>query len=185
GLMETIPIVLLLGVLLGAWCSWLAVKRPNRRWLAARLLALWGIIACLVLLAFPPQVTSRISPSEAILLTPGYHKDSLLALQKRQPTLQQVYSYGLAADGAAPITDLPSFRQKHPEVQVFHVLGNGLSADHLPFLSGLQLVPHVSPLPTGLLSASWPKEITVGEALQVQGTFIAGGKNQKLYLLAA
>ncbi|WP_066837741.1 hypothetical protein [Rufibacter ruber] len=180
-----LPLVLSLALLLGAWLTWLAVRRADRRRLVARILASWVAVACLALLVSPPKITRTYSASEAILLTDGYSSDTLQALLNRLRPKPQVFSFETEAVQAEPITDFAAFKQQHPAVQTLHVLGHGLAEEELASLSSLRLVPHLSPLPAGVLSASWPKKITLGEPVQVQGIFTSPEKPVILYLQAA
>ncbi|ALI99173.1 hypothetical protein [Rufibacter tibetensis] len=183
-----LPLPLLLGValLLGAWFSWLAVHRPDRKRFPWRLLASWVAVACLVLLLAPPKSTRSYNASEVILLTEGYNSDTLQALVKRLRPKPQVYAFGAEAKKAETITDLASFQQEHPAVKTLHVLGYGLPAEELSALSSLRVVPHLSELPAGVMAASWPQEITVGETITVQGRFHGSTvQNVKVLLQAA
>lgn len=178
-------LLLLLALLLGAWLTWAAVRRPDRRRLAGRILASGLAVAALVLLLRPPQLTRSYSATEAVLLTQGYVPDSIQALLHRLQPKPQVFRFGVTGGSAAEITDFAAFRQEHPRVHTLHVLGYGLPAEELAALDSLHLVPHLSSLPAGPLAASWPQEITLGEELQVQGTFGAAEKATWLYLQAA
>ncbi|MGV3539828.1 MAG: hypothetical protein ACO1OQ_08460 [Rufibacter sp.] len=180
-----LPLVLSLALLLGAWLTWLAVRRADRRRLAERLVASWVAVACLALLASPSKITRTYSASEAILLTDGYSPDTLQALLNRLQSKPQVFAFETEAKQAKPITDFTAFQAKHPAVQTLHVLGHGLVEEELASVSTLRLVPHLSPLPAGMLSASWPKKITLGEPVQVQGTFTSPEKSARLFLHAA
>ncbi|WP_210489621.1 hypothetical protein [Rufibacter aurantiacus] len=181
-----LPLLLLLAALLGAWFTWLAVRRPDRRRLLWRLQATWGVVACLVLFLAPPKITRTDNASEAILLTEGYHADTLNVLQKRLRPKPQVYAFGVAGEKARQVTDLASFRRQHPSVKTLHVLGYGLPAEELAMLDSLRLVSHLSNLPAGVLTASRPQEITLGDAVSVQGRFHGSAeKKLTLYLQAA
>ncbi|WP_210462194.1 hypothetical protein [Rufibacter roseolus] len=181
-----LPFLLVLAALLGAWFSWLAVRRPDRRRLFWRLLATWGVVACLVLLLAPPKITRTYNASEAILLTESYQTDTLNALLKRLRPKPQVYAFGVTVEKARQVTDLASFRRQHPSVRTLHVLGYGLPAEELAMLYSLRLISHLSILPAGVLTASWPQEITLGDAIPVQGRFHGSSeKKLALYLHAA
>ncbi|MFB9863179.1 hypothetical protein [Rufibacter immobilis] len=180
-----LPLVLSLALLLGAWLTWLALRRADRRRLVGRLVASWVAVACLALLVSPPKITRTYSASEAILLTEGYSPDTLQALLNRLQAKPQVFSFETEAQQAIPVKDFAAFRQQHPAVQTLHVLGHGLAEEELASVSTLRLVPHLSPLPAGVLSASWPKKITLGEPVQVQGIFTSPEKPVILYLQAA
>ncbi|WP_207433530.1 hypothetical protein [Sabulibacter ruber] len=180
-----IPLPFLLGVavLLGSWLTWLAVRRPDRRRLAWRLLASWGVVACLVLLLVPPKINRTYNASEVLLLTDGYSPDTLQRLLKSLKPRPQVYGLNVDAEVAQPVADLTAFLKQHPEVKTIHVLGHGLPAEEMPASDSLRFVPHLSELPTGVLAASWPKEVTLGEEVQVQGTFHApSAQETKVFL---
>ncbi|RNI23538.1 hypothetical protein [Rufibacter latericius] len=181
-----LPLLLLLTALLGAWFTWLDVRRPDRRHLIWRLLASWGVVACLVLFLTPPKITRTYNASEAILLTEGYHADTLNALLKRLRPKPQVYAFGVPGEKAGQVTDLASFQRQHPSIKTLHILGYGLSAEELATLDSLRLKSHLSDLPAGVLTAFWPQEITLGDAVSIQGRF-HGLSEEKLtlYLQAA
>ncbi|AMM50685.1 hypothetical protein TH61_05145 [Rufibacter sp. DG15C] len=183
----TISLLLLLvfAVLLGTWLTWLAVRRADRRRLAWRIVASWVAVACLVLLVSPPSITRTYSATEAILLTEGYRPDTLTSLLNRLSPKPKVFSYDVKADRATLVTDFSQFKASNPAVQTVHVLGHGLEEETLAELGNLQVIPHLAPLPTGVLSASWPHKITLGEDVQVQGKFISTGQATRLYLQAA
>ncbi|KAA3440616.1 hypothetical protein [Rufibacter hautae] len=181
-----LPILLVFAALLGAWFTWLAVRRPDRRRLLWRLLATWGVVACLVLFLAPPKITRTYNATEAILLTEGYHADTLNALLKRLRPKPQVYAFGVTGEKARQVTDLATFRRQHPSVRTLHVLGYGLPAEELAMLDSLRLMNHLSNLPAGVLTASWPQEITLGDVVSVQGRFHGSPERKMtLYLQAA
>lgn len=139
----------------------------------------------MALLLAPPVINRTYSASQAILLTPGYHPDSLRSLLTQLRPMPQVYHFDSAASEGVAVTDFTAFREQYPAVQTLHVLGNGLEEEELTRLKAIRLVPHLSKLPAGVLSASWPQRITLGEEVQVQGKFTAPGNATTLYLQAA
>ncbi|GGK83456.1 hypothetical protein GCM10011405_34170 [Rufibacter glacialis] len=154
--------------------------------MVSRLLVTWGVVACLVLLLSPPNITRTYNATEAILLTPGYSPDTLQALLNKLRPRPQVFSFGQNAPKTQAVADLGTFQRENPAVKRVHVLGHGLSAEELNALAGLRMVPHLSPVPNGVLAASWPQDITLGEEVQVQGRFSgATDQNITVYLQAA
>jgi hypothetical protein len=180
-----LPLLLIFAVLLGAWLTWLAVRRADRRRRIWRLVATWVSVVSLALLLSPPSCTRTYSASEAILLTEGYHPDSLRSLQARLQPKPQVFQLSGTATEGIPVPDLAAFQARYPAVQTLHVLGHGLEEEDLASLKAIRLVPHLAVLPTGVLAASWPQKITLGEELQVQGKFNAPTQATRLYLQAA
>ncbi|WP_192822857.1 hypothetical protein [Rufibacter sp. LB8] len=181
-----LPLLLSLALLLGAWLTWLAVRRADRRWLWARLVANLLAVACLFFLVSPPKITRIYNASEAILITEGYSTDTLEQLLKRLKPKPQVFYFGVTENKPGNLVkDLTAFQQEHPAVQTLHVLGHGLREEELAALDSIRLVPHLSPLPTGVLAASWPQKITLGKDLVVQGKFTSPEKATRLYLHAA
>ncbi|QHL87925.1 hypothetical protein GU926_10980 [Nibribacter ruber] len=181
----SLPLLLALAVLLGAWLTWEAVRRADRRRLAGRIVASWVAVGCLALLVSPPSITRTYSATEAILLTEGYSSDTLTSVLKTLSPKPKVFSYDVKADRATQITDFTQFKARNPAVQTVHFLGHGLEEETLTELGNVQVIPHLSRLPTGVLSAFWPHKITLGEEVKVQGKFTSADQPTKLYLQAA
>ncbi|WP_018476239.1 hypothetical protein [Pontibacter roseus] len=171
----------LLAVVVLAWLAW---RRPNRRWLVVRLMASVVAGISLVLLLFPPTFQRELDPGKAILLTEGYHPDTLSTLLRQMKAQPLVYTYKTEAAKAEAVADFYTFRQEHPQVQTVHVLGHGLEAQELRALEGIRLIPHLSDLPAGVATVIWPVTSTLGETVTVAGQFNNNQKG-KLYLQAA
>jgi len=150
---------------------WLAWKRPNRGRLFLRLLASIGAVLSLVFLALPPHRTVSVTPTEAILLTSGYHPDTLQQIQKQLRVQAKIFSYGNTATDYQIINSISEIKQGYPQVKRLHVLGNGLDEVDLKELDSLNLVPHLNALPTGIIGLDWPKHLTKGEKLTVTGRY--------------
>ena len=166
--------------------SWLAWRRPDRRRLVWRLLASAVAGVSLVLLLFPPTYQRALDPGTAILLTQGYNADTLENLLARLEPKPLVYTYQTEAQEASAIPDLYTFRQEQPQLQTVHVLGHGLTEQELQAMQDLQLVPHLSAVPTGIASITWPEQVNLGEAVQVAGQYtLPSGKTITLYLQEA
>ena len=151
---------------------WLAWRRPNRQRLAGRLLACVVAGVSLVLLVFPPATKQAISPGTAILLTEGYDADTLHALLEEFTAAPLLFSYHTTAAKAAPMPDLYTLRQQHPGLTKVHLLGYGLTKYELQALEGIQVQPHLSAAPVGMVAVHWPERISLGEAVEVTGTYI-------------
>ncbi|MCP2043090.1 hypothetical protein [Pontibacter sp. HSC-36F09] len=173
-----IPAVFLLG--------WLAGRRPDRRRLVWRLLASAVAGISLVLLLFPPTYQRALDPGTAILLTNGYEADTLDALLASMEPKPLVYTYKTEASKSTTIPDLYTFRQEQPQVQTVHVLGHGVTKQELQAMQNITVVPHLSDIPTGITTVTWPEIITLGEQVTVAGRYSqAGNQPTTLYLQAA
>ncbi|AKD02709.1 hypothetical protein POKO110462_00165 [Pontibacter korlensis] len=171
-----IPLVLLL--------AWLAWRRPNSQRLVWRTVASAVAAVSLVLLIFPPTLQQAISPGTAILLTEGYHADTLKAVLQKLEAESQVYTYKSTAT-VKEATAISSLTRLPPNLQTLHVLGYGLEEEELEQLQHLQLQPHLSPAPTGVQAVSWPQHVKLGGAVEVAGKYTLGAESVKLYLYAA
>ncbi|PKV67333.1 hypothetical protein [Pontibacter ramchanderi] len=173
----------ILAVLLLGWLAW---RRPDRRRLVWRLLASAVAGISLVLLLFPPTYQRALDPGTAILLTEGYEEDTLDALLANKEPSPLVYTYQTQAPKATAIPDLYTFRQQQPEVQTVHVLGQGLAEQELQALQNITLIPHLSGMPAGITSVTWPDAVVLGEAVAVAGQYnLHSEEETTLYLQAA
>ncbi|GGG11294.1 hypothetical protein GCM10011323_14790 [Pontibacter amylolyticus] len=135
---------------------------------------------------FPPSYQRALDPGTAILLTEGYEPDSLSALLQRLEPSPLVYTYQTQAPKAAALPDLYTFRQQQPEVQMVHVLGHGLSEQELLALQNTTVIPHLSGMPAGITSITWPDVVVLGEAVAVAGQYnLHSAEETTLYLQAA
>ena len=139
----------------------------------------------LVLLVIPPTTNQTISPGTAILLTEGYNADTLRELLQKSAAAPPLFSYHIKAEKAAPVPDLYTLRQQHPGLKKVHLLGYGLLQEELQALKGIQVQPHLSAAPAGIAAVHWPENISLGEAVEVTGTYINPAKADTwLYLHA-
>ncbi|TPE45429.1 hypothetical protein [Pontibacter mangrovi] len=172
----SLPLVLLL--------LWLAWRRPNRQRLAWRLLASAVAAISLVLLVFPPTFRQAVSPGTAMLLTDGFSTDTLDALLQRTKAKPTIYTYNVSSGEGEKISSLAELQQRQPALQRLHLLGYGLAEAELEQLQRLQVLPHLSPGPTGMQAVSWPQSTALGKAVAIEGTYAAAAQPAKLYLLA-
>mgnify|MGYP005751645145 CR=1 FL=1 len=166
--------------------GWLAWRRPDRRRLVWRLLASVVAGTSLVLLLFPPTYKRALDPSTAILLTKGYETDSLDALLQKLKPMPLVYTYQAEAPKSTAIPDMYTFREEHPQIRTVHVLGYGLGEQELQAMQDVKLVPHLSGMPAGIVSITWPENVTLGKTVTVAGRYTSAASEEKtLYLRAA
>ncbi|MGI4833087.1 MAG: hypothetical protein ACRYFK_06445 [Janthinobacterium lividum] len=153
-----------LGLLLAAW------RRPNRRRLAARLLASVVAVVALGLLAYPPTRPVPARPQEAILLTPGYSPDTLRALRRQLGRAAPVWGYGLPTlpAGSRPLGSLLALAERQPALRQLHVLGQGLPRPDLPALGAVPVRWHGAAF-QGIKAAYWPRQLVLGEFFEVEG----------------
>ncbi|MHC2991703.1 hypothetical protein OB13_08925, partial [Pontibacter sp. HJ8] len=177
----------LLAILAVALLAWLAWRRLNRQRLVWRLLASVLAGVSLVLLLFPPTYQRALDPGTAVLLTEGYHPDTLSTLLQQMEAQPLVYTYQAEeAPKAEPIQDLYTFREQHPQVQTVHVVGYGLQKQELQALEGITLIPHLAALPAGVAAVTWPGSLPLGETVTVAGRFTnTSDEPATLYLQAA
>lgn len=168
--MQPKEIFLLLVIGVAGGLVWAAVKRPGRQRLVARVLA--SLVAPLSLygLLYPPLSYRPQVPSTGILLTPGYHPDTLRYLLRTIRPVPKIWRYRVAAPAAAEVISLAGFRQKHPAMDTLHVLGYGLPSEELHPLTDLTIRPHLS-VPAGVVFADWNREIFLGQPLVVAGQY--------------
>ena len=168
---------LLLGCLLrGAGLLALAWRRPRRRQRGLRMLAGALAAASLWLSAAPPIRHLPASPSEAIVLTPGYSPDSLRRLLSALGPGTAVWAYDSAAAPAfaKPLPSLLTLAEHRPALHRVHVLGRGLTAADLPQLGLISILPHEDAGFSGFETAYWPGRLALGEVLTIEGTISSG-----------
>ncbi len=154
------------------------VNKSRLPWrIAASVIAVAGL-ACLILpIAIKVTDTSAMSSREVILLTEGYHPDSIkkfmannkkeISLYTADPDLLKTnvaYKPSLVVD---PAMLADSLNVSEP----LHVFGYGLTTPELKKLNGRTLIFYPSSLPLGVSSINWERKIKKGEPLLIQGSF--------------
>ena len=169
-------ILLIFCLLLGMGLLALAWRRPRRRQRGPRALATAVAVAALWLVAFPPRRAAPVRAGEALLLTPGYHPDTLRQLRRELGATAPVWAYGdsalLATAGRAGARALPSLLtlvEQQPALRRLHVLGQGLPEAELPLLAAVPLLAHAGAAVAGFQAAFWPGQLRLGQQLQVEG----------------
>ncbi len=155
---------------------WQMVKRPNRRRLLGRLLAVAGSFTAILLLWLQPKWSRRVQLQQVLLLTEGTDSDSVQRiLQQVQPrprifTSDSATGRQFMALHPAFIPDLAYLRRHFRGIRKLHITGFGLPRYELNHLDSLQVAPHLSLPPPFLQSADWPKQLHLGDSLRVQVT---------------
>ena len=168
--MQPNEVFLLLAISVAGGLVWGAVKRPARQRLLARVLASLMAPLSLYGLLYPPVRDQPVAPSTGILLTPGYHPDTLRQLLRTIRPQPKIWRYRVAAPAAAEVVTLAGFRQKHPAVGTLHLLGYGLPSEERRSLTNLAIRPHLS-APAGIIFADWARKIVLGQPLVVAGQY--------------
>ena len=171
-------------VLLLSFLFWKEIARENKSRLAWRLLASALCVASLLCMALPFTNTindnTDQSTNEAVLLTEGFHEDSLTNFLKEKNTPVYATRAGMY-QSAHIITSLDFFSVQHKDV--IHVFGNGLNREELPLLNQTPVFFHPSKPEPGITSVNWPQKIKEGEKFIIQGRFTnTSSKKVKLFL---
>jgi hypothetical protein len=170
--MDNIYVVITLALLLG-FLILKEIGRKNKSNLFFRIAASVFAILSLIFIALPISYNRTISTDNgniAVLLTEGYHQDSLdkwkgvslystdLDITKKDKKVQY-------------IPDIDYFLASKPDYQTLHILGYGLESNEIKSLKNKNLIFHPSALENGVSSISWPGKIRSGEQLLVQGRY--------------
>ncbi len=146
---------------LAALLAALELRRPNRRNLAVRIVAVMVAVAALFLLLDPPRLPANPGPGGvAVLLTPGADALARRHLADSLPGVPQV-----ASPDSAP--DLDALRRRYPDLRTVVVAGFGLRASMLARHGDLEIVRYPATSPDGLIHLAWTKEVTIGDPVTV------------------
>lgn len=121
------------------------IKRGDKSRLIARVLASMVMVACFALLIIPIYYTA-----------------------KKEEAVGEINFF---TEKANPFVDLHYHLKSHPEIKKINIYGYGLSAEELEKFQDYQLSFHPSALPSGFISATWPKKIKATGQLMVQGIY--------------
>ncbi|OOQ59169.1 hypothetical protein [Mucilaginibacter pedocola] len=175
-------IVIGLCLLLAVFMLWQEFARANKKRLALRATAVVLAAAMFACIALPIsyQKDAVGNAEEYILLTDGFHADSLKAAPNQHvftidAKVKKAYPSATLLSGVSQLTDTL-------EGASLQVYGYGLSPAALAQMDSLALVFHPSPIPAGVSNVGWKQEIKAGEALQVQGRY-NNSSAQKVKLL--
>jgi len=173
-----------IAILLAVGTAYLEIRRANRKRLSWRLATNGAAVFSLLAMALQPQWLSSSQPVSALLITSGADAEILKSLAASP---SQIFLLGENAEWKSVYPNLQSipdaaYLQRHyPEINSLQVVGHGLNDYDLDELDSIQIKPYLSPLPIGIKHAHWPREIAVGQTLQIQGT-LAGLNNETYWL---
>jgi hypothetical protein len=144
-----------------AWLWWKERRRTLQK--AASVLAVASLAAWGIPLHWPFSVKAP-PKGTAILLTPGYDRDSLRVFQAAYGKALPVFDYTRGTkDSRRPgpgVQNLLSLSRS--DAGVLHVFGYGLSKAELSVLPPARIVFHPSPLPDGITAVQWDAETGQG-----------------------
>lgn len=163
-----IPLALLLGFIV-----FKEIGRKNKSNLIFRIAASVLAILSLFFIALPIRYDRKVSTGNgntAVLLTEGYHKDSLAAW-KTVSLFSTDKEITEKDKKVIYIPDIAYFLNSNPDYQTLHILGYGLESNELKSLKTKNLIFHPSALADGISSISWPGKIRSGDQLLVQGRY--------------
>ncbi|MCB2378649.1 hypothetical protein LGH70_13695, partial [Hymenobacter sp. BT635] len=164
--------LLLLCLLLAVGLTVAALRRTNRQRRLLRIGAGWVAVLAIWFTAFPPRHSVRGTSIEAIILTPGYHPDSVRQVAQLLGPATKLWRLGFSAPSDTP--SLPSLlllRERYPALRRLHVLGIGLPTAELANLGPLRLVLHPAAPRPGFRQAAWSRRPAAGQPLVVEGVF--------------
>lgn len=176
-------------VLLFAGLAWLTFRRANSRRRAPRLIANFTAVLSLLAMALQPQWLTPFQPSTAILITPGADPrtwqnlpDSIKSLPLAF-SLDETQNWKSINSKIQIVPDAAYVKRHYPEIEKLHVVGHGLADYDWEMLDSVRVEAHWAPLPLGIKHAQRPRELALGQTLQIQG-IVSGlhGEENRLYL---
>ena len=170
--MDKIYIVITLALLLG-FIVYKEIGRKNKSNLIFRIAASVFAILALLFIALPISYNRTVSTDNgniAVLLTEGYHQDSL-AKWKGASLFSTDKEITERDKKVQYIPDIDYFLASKPDYQTLHILGYGLESNEIKSLKTKNVIFHPSALENGVSSISWPGKIRSGEQLLVQGQY--------------
>lgn len=178
--------IIIASVLLASLLVWKEVRRQQRAHLALRLIASLlavAALACFILpVQYPVAATGSNGP-EIVILTKGANKNSL------SPSAGiRVYTTdpSLVTKNIQYLPDIPWFINQHPLVQQINIAGYGLSAYEQQWLEQqpVNMVYQSPAIPEGFIAADWPRQLHLGDVLEVQGVYHNTGKDSVKIVLS-
>lgn len=148
------------------------IKRPNKHWLGARLLASLLSVAMLALMIIPISINqqSKQQATQLNIISAGYHADSLAHIPHQKYFLDEALAPNLKRK-ANFIPDLAYHLATHPEINKIAVYGYGLADGQLKQIKNIPLDFHPAKKPNGVIACHWKDGLKEGETLVVQGQY--------------
>lgn len=168
-----VTVVALTCVVLLALLTYLAVRRPNRRWLAARLVANSIIVLALAGLALQPTLINTGKRQRVVLLTEGYDPKQIDSL--RQAFGKNILTLGWqgAAAGSAQTqaVNMATLQEYVSSADTVYVLGYGLPAEVRTALNNCYWRQLPITHRPELQHVQWPATVQVGNWFTLHALF--------------
>ena len=169
--MENNYLVIIAVISFFAFLFYKEFRRTNRARLVWRILAICCITAALTFLFFPMKYKAlkNKETGQLHLLTTG---TDLSALKKQvYYTTDSSVLRNSRLKNLKYIPDLAYYLQQHEDIQRVSIYGYGLEPEVLKVIKGYNKEFHAASLPSGIISCSWPGDLTQAKLFQVQGTY--------------
>ncbi|RZK37522.1 MAG: hypothetical protein EOO90_25000 [Pedobacter sp.] len=171
--MEFYLIVILICVAFAVFLTFKEFKRSDKSRLAWRWVASILMVVFFALLIIPIGYSVKKKEPAGVLnlLTVGTDLDTIAAIKETKYDLDSALFPARKNQKINHITDLAYYLKEHPTVKKVNVYGYGLSENELKTLKDKQVFFHPAALPSGIISASWPKKLKASESLKVEGIY--------------
>jgi hypothetical protein len=160
-----VTMAIFIAVMSSSWIAFLEIRHRKGAVTPARLAASAVAISALLLLFLRPGLMAP-GPDEAWLITPGAKRVPGTARDGSSPVFSIVP--GVHA-GATTIPDAAWLGRNHPRLQRVIVVGHGLRWWDWSQVPGTVDWRERQALSPGLGHVAWPRDVTLGEELVVQG----------------
>ncbi|MEO6454135.1 MAG: hypothetical protein ABIN97_08695, partial [Ginsengibacter sp.] len=168
-------IIIALCVLLLIFLVWKEIKRENKSWMPARLIASALEVISLIFLALPFTINQKQKTSNfntAILLTEGFNSDSAQKILTAERDAKIFTTdRDIKAFNAAYITDVTAFTEGSYNPKAIHIFGYGLNENELNLLNKTPVIFHPAIVENSIINIDWTQKLKPGEPLLVQGRF--------------
>lgn len=149
------------------------IKRNSKCNLAWRILASLLMVISFAFLIIPIsyQTSVRQAKAELNLITEGTDLDTITKIKGEKFDLDSNLFSDQKKLKIKHIEDLAYYLQEHKDIKKVNIFGYGLHEEQLNKLQDYQISFHPAAIPSGIISASWQKEIKTTENLNVQGVY--------------
>jgi hypothetical protein len=170
-------IVILICTALAAFSLYREIRREAKRHLALRITATLLAIVTLACIILPVSYVgdTGLIGQRKLLLTAGFNKDSfhLTGTDSIYTLDRTIYNQYPKAKLLTNVGELAG---------PLHAFGYGFTKNEISELADKPITFHPSPIPDGIIAASWTDQIKAGEFLTVQLKIKSGAKSYKVRL---
>lgn len=167
-------IVIALCLLLFFFLIWKEIKRSDKSWLAARIVAsVFAVISlfCLAISVTINQKQKTGNSKVAILLTEGFNNDSVQRIVSANRDAKIfTTNKAIKAFNATYITDVTLFTDTD-NTKALHIFGYGLDENDLTLLKNTPVIFHPAVIKNSIIAIDWIQKLSPGEPLIVRGSF--------------